>query len=338
MKSILSLFILLIFAIQPTDAAKKLKVIFDDKPSEKKVDVFIGGKLFTSFIYPDNIDKQVLYPIISPSGKTITRGYPINPRPFERADHPHHIGLWFNFGDVNGLDFWNNSFAISEANKHKYGSIKFDGIITKNDKKGELVSKSKWVNNQGDILLNETTTFVFSGNDNMRTIIRTSELTAITDVVFTQNKEGLIGLRVDRAFEEPMTKPEKLLDKFGNITNENTLNNDCQNGQYRNAEGFTKGDVWGKRSKWVALSAMLENEPITIVIIDNPKNINYPAWSHARGYGLFATNNIAGSVVDKNSAEVKVELKSGQKISFTHKIVIAGKLSDSEINKLAENF
>lgn len=39
------------------------------------------------------------------SGKVITRGYPMNPRPFERMDHPHHVGLWFNFGDVNGLDF-----------------------------------------------------------------------------------------------------------------------------------------------------------------------------------------------------------------------------------------
>jgi hypothetical protein len=33
-------------------------------------------------------------------------------------DHPHHIGLWFNYENVNGLDFWNNSFAIAPEKKN----------------------------------------------------------------------------------------------------------------------------------------------------------------------------------------------------------------------------
>ena len=36
------------------------------------------------------------------------------------------MGLWLNFGDVNGLDFWNNSLAVKPENKHRYGSIKFN--------------------------------------------------------------------------------------------------------------------------------------------------------------------------------------------------------------------
>jgi len=98
-------------------SAKSQSVEFKNKDLEKKVDVLIGGKFFTAFIYPDNMEKQSLYPILSASGKTITRGFPLNPRPFERTDHPHHVGLWFNFGNVNGLDFWNNSFAIQSADK-----------------------------------------------------------------------------------------------------------------------------------------------------------------------------------------------------------------------------
>ena len=30
----------------------------------------------------------------------------IEPKTGERIDHPHHMGHWFNYGDVNGLDFW----------------------------------------------------------------------------------------------------------------------------------------------------------------------------------------------------------------------------------------
>jgi hypothetical protein len=78
------------------------------KDSEKKVEVLVNGELFTAYLYPETIAKPVLYPIKSAGGNDLTRGFPLDPRPGERVDHPHHIGLWFNYGDVNGLDFWNN--------------------------------------------------------------------------------------------------------------------------------------------------------------------------------------------------------------------------------------
>lgn len=331
-------FSVLAFFISVGCYAANNKVEFKNDESNKKVEVFIDGKLFTAFIYPDDMEKQTLYPILSASGKIITRGYPMNPRPFERTDHPHHVGLWLNFGDVNGLDFWNNSFAIKPADKPKYGAIKFKKIVSENPKKGELVTSSDWVDNDGNVLLNEETTYNFSGDKNLRTIIRTSKLKAVKDVSFTENKEGLIGLRLDRAFEEPSKKPEKFLDANGNVTEVPLMNNDGVNGVYRNANGVTGGDVWGKRSPWVALRAEKEGEIITIVIIDNKNNPNYPAWSHARGYGLFATNNLGGRNFDKNADPVKIVLAPGQQIVFKHEVVIGDDLSDAEINKMAKEF
>jgi hypothetical protein len=319
-------------------AAKPLKVEFKNKVQDKKVEVFVGGKFFTAYIYPDNMEKQSLYPIVSASGKSITRGYPLNPRPFERTDHPHHVGLWFNFGDVNGLDFWNNSFAIKAADKPKYGTVKFKKIVSENPKKGELVTVSEWVDVNNNVLLNEETTFIFAGTGNLRTIERTSKLTAAQLVTFTENKEGLLGLRLDRAFEEPATKPEKFLDANGIETEVPVLNNDGVNGVYRNAEGISGGAVWSKRSPWVALRANKEGEILTIVILDNPKNPNYPAWSHARGYGLFATNNLGGRAFDKNAEPVKIVLKAGESMVVKHQIVIGGDLTDAEINGIAKNF
>jgi hypothetical protein len=321
-----------------TLVSAKEKVEFKNDPENKKVDVFIGGKLFTSFIYPDNMEKQILYPILSSSGKIITRGYPLNPRPFERTDHPHQIGLWFNFGDLNGLDFWNNSSAIKPADKPRYGTIRFDKIISENSKKGQLVISSFWVNNDGVILLKEETTFIFSGGKNLRCITRISKLKAEKEVVFNENKEGLIGLRVDRSFEEPSNNPEKFLDSNGNVTEVAVMNNDGVNGVFRNAEGISGSGVWSKRSPWVALKAEKDGEVITIVIIDNPKNLNYPAWSHARGYGLFATNNLGGRAFDKNSEPVSLVLKPGQEVVFKHKVVIGGNLTDAEINSISEKF
>ena len=314
------------------------KVQFKQVDHDKKVEVFIDNKLFTAFIYPDNMEKQSLYPIIASSGKIITRGYPIQPRPFERTDHPHHVGMWFNFGDVNGLDFWNNSFAITAAEKPKYGKIAFDKIISVNSKLGKLIVSANWMDINKNILLNEQTSYVFSGKGNTRIIERITQLTAKNQVTFTENKEGLLGMRLDRAFEEPATKPEIFLDAKGVETLVPVLNNEGVNGVYRNAEGFKGGDVWGKRSKWVALRAVKEGEVITIVILDHPNNLNYPAWSHARGYGLFASNNIGGRAFDKNASPVKKVLAAGEQIVFKHKIIIGGDLTDEEINQFAANF
>src|SRR5262249_1831460 len=79
------------------------------KPAERRVDILVGGKAFTSYIWPTTLKKPVLYPLRSASGTVVTRGFPLEPRPGERVDHPHQAGLWFEYGDVNGLDFWNNS-------------------------------------------------------------------------------------------------------------------------------------------------------------------------------------------------------------------------------------
>ncbi len=331
--------ILVLFCVATlAQASKKEKVEFKNDEKGKKVEVFVGGKLFTAYIYPDNMEKQSLYPIMSASGKFITRGYPMNPRPFERTDHPHHVGLWFNFGSVNGLDFWNNSFAIKPEDKPKYGTIKFRKIVSENPAKGTLVTNADWVDVKDNVLLNEEATYIFEGDGATRSIERITKLTAKQQVTFEENKEGLIGLRVDRTFEEPATKPETFLDANGIETKVPVMNNDGVNGVYRNAEGVKGGDVWSKRSPWVALRGVKEGEVITIAILDNKNNPNYPAWSHARGYGLFATNNLGGRIFDKNAAEVKIVLKPGETIVFKHKIVIGGNLSDATLNDLSKNF
>jgi len=73
--------------------------------SQKKIDVIIGNKIFTSFLYPDTLEKPVLYPVHAANGTVVTRGFPMNPQPGDPTDHPHHLGIWFTYENVNGLDF-----------------------------------------------------------------------------------------------------------------------------------------------------------------------------------------------------------------------------------------
>ena len=84
---------------------------------EKRVEIYVGDALFTQFLYPDSVEKPVLFPIYDAGQIPVTRGFPRNPRPGEPTDHPHHLGCWFTFENVNGLDFWNNSYAIPAEKK-----------------------------------------------------------------------------------------------------------------------------------------------------------------------------------------------------------------------------
>ena len=85
---------------------KGFKIAFVNREVEKKVDVMIDGKLFTSYCWYDNVFKPVLYPVLTSAGTEITRGFPLNTRAGERTDHRHQIGIWLNYGNVDGYDFW----------------------------------------------------------------------------------------------------------------------------------------------------------------------------------------------------------------------------------------
>ena len=67
-----------------------------------------GDDLFTQYIYKDEKrSKPILYPIIGPYSKPMTRKFPIEEAgDGEEQDHPHHASLWYTHGDVNGVDFW----------------------------------------------------------------------------------------------------------------------------------------------------------------------------------------------------------------------------------------
>src|SRR5580692_9082180 len=149
---------------------KGVQVMPDE--ANRRVDITIDGKPFTSYIWPTSLKKPVLYPIVTDEGVTVTRGYPLEPRPNERVDHPHHAGLWFNYGNVNGFDFWNNSDAIKAEDRAKMGSILQTKIVSTKSgvERGELVVDSVWVTGTGQQLLDQTTRYIFQRRKNARVI------------------------------------------------------------------------------------------------------------------------------------------------------------------------
>ncbi len=316
------------------------------KDAERKVDVLIGGQLFTSYIYPDEkiLKKPVLFPIKTARGTAITRGYPLEPRPFERTDHPHHVGLWLNYEYVNGLDYWNNSTAIpAEQRLKKYGLIRHTGFSkVKNGKVGKLYVTADWVEKDGTgkTILQEKTQYHFSGKGDLRIIDRTTTLTATVDTVALNDvKDGLFAMRMTRELEHPSDKPDVFTDANGIETKTKAVNTEGVVGKYRSSEGIEGEAVWSTRGKWMNLAGKVGNEDIAVAMIDHPKNINYPTYWHARGYGLFALNPLGEKVFTKDKKTLNLTLKKGESVTFRYRVVVkSGVLTDVELNEMATDF
>jgi len=310
--------------------------------AEKKVDVLVGGELFTSYINPDNIKKPVLWPLMSPGGNMLTRSYPMINKAGDRTDHPHHVGAWLNYGDVNGLDFWNNSEAIPSEERDKYGTIYHQSIEKAESGTGKatLVTKSLWKSPDDEVMLEEETKFDFMAIADVRIIDRTTTLTAMIDEVkFTDNKEGMFAIRVARELELPSDKPSELMDSHGVVTKVEKMDNTYVKGNYRSSEGIEGEEVWATRAEWMKLSGEINGEKVTLAIIDNPSNPGYPTYWHARGYGLFAANTLGQKVFSEGREELNFSLKKGESVTFKYRLIVAGEeMTDDQIKVLTEAY
>jgi hypothetical protein len=340
MKKIFSLFLgLCSFAT----LAQNLPVSF--KNGKSSVDVLIGGKPFTSYFFPgqDVLKKAVLFPLISAHGTTITRGYPMAPRAGERVDHPHHVGMWLNYEDVNGFDYWNNSNnIIASLQNHKMGTIVHTSIVKQDAKKGILEVAADWIDNdgKGQKVLQEKTTYVFSGTADSRTVDRITTLTAEADqVLFKDVKDGMFAIRVARQLEIPSNKPDVFTDAHGVETKVPLMDNTGVNGDYWSSEGVKGEAVWSTRAKWMNLHGEMDNHPISVTIFDHPSNVSYPSYWHARGYGLFAVNPLGAKVFSNGKDERNLTLKKGESVTFRYRTLISDRLnSKEELDKIQAEF
>lgn len=319
------------------------EISFKSKESERRVDVLVDGKFFTAYIWPEDVMKPVLYPVCTAEGTKVTRGFPIEPREGERSDHPHHVGIWFNYGDVDGLDFWNNSPAIPAEKKHRYGTINHLRVEQLSDGKGEgtLITAAEWKSPTGETLLTEKSEYHFIAKGKTRIIDRVTTLTAGEKKVdMKDNKEGAFAIRVARELELPSNKPAKLTDAHGNPTDVPVMDNSIVSGDYLSSEGVTGGGVWGKRARWMNLHGNFGEEKVALVICDHPKNPGYPTYWHARGYGLFAANTFGWSVFTKGKQKFNFSIPANESVTFRYRVIVhsGSELTVEQINGFADKF
>lgn len=322
--------------------SKGVQVIPDE--AHRRVDITIDGAPFTSYVWPTSLKKPVLFPLITDEGITVTRGYPLDPRPGERVDHPHHAGLWFNYESANGFDFWNNSDAIKPEQRPKMGTILHTRIVSAKggENRGELVVESVWVTAEGKQILDQTTRYVFMRHDHARVVDELITLKALEQVVFKDAKDGMFGLRVAGFLESPEEKGGIYMDANGNPTQVDARPTDAANpatGVYLTSEGVKGTSAWGTRGRWCALTGNTNGHTVTVAIFDHPGNPGYPTYWHARGYGLFAANPLGRSIFDPKQPPLNFTLEKGRAATFRYRVALFSYAAKPEgLNQEAEAF
>ena len=313
-----------------------------ERKDRKQVDILFDDKLMTAYCYFDSSRKPFLFPVNTVDGITVTRSYPFKMIAGERTDHPHHTGIWLNYESVNGLDFWNNSTAIAPGKRDHYGTIIHQKIIDKKTQgnTASLTANSIWVRPDKKVLLNEKTTFNFSVRENDFIIDRITTLTATdSTVIFKDVKDGMFAIRVARELELPSKEKSSFVDDKGNIT-EVPPSTAGVTGMYYSSNGLKGDSVWSSKGSWVMLTGKKDNKDITIAMFDHPSNIGYPAYWHARGYGLFAVNPLGRKIFSNGKEELNFTLQPGQTTTFRYRIVIhsGATLTKDDMNNFFADF
>jgi hypothetical protein len=78
------------------------------------------------------------------------------------------------------------------------------------------------------------------------------------------------------------------------------------------------------------LTGKVGAQPVTLAILDHPENPGFPTYWHARGYGLFAANNIGQHEFDPKQPERELTIAPGESVTFRHRVLILDGTADAE--------
>ncbi len=300
-------------AFQALPAVAQVKLVRHDD----RISVEVDGKPFTElFVKGESVKKPYFHPLRSASGKIVTRMYPMKVIEGESHDHPHHRGLWFAHGDVNGYDFWS---ADPSRSSPKLGRIVLEEVLeTQGGKRqGRLRARFAWQAPDGTVLVREDRTVIFYSDPKLRIMDLDLVLTGVEKAHFGDTKEGTFAIRIADSMNE----------RHGGTLVSST-----------GAKG--EKNVWGKRFPWMDYYGEVDGETLGIAIFDHPDNPGHPTHWHARGYGLFAAN-IFGlhDFYHDETRDGGRTLEPGAKWRFRYRVVIhPGDTESAGIAKLYSRY
>lgn len=262
------------------------------------------GETFARYDVTTGPNKPFFYPVFAPGQAQVVRGFPIEPKLGETNDHPHHQGMWFTHGSVNGEDFW----SLSQSKTTHTG---FANLISGPIYCG-FTAGTAWIGKNGSTIARDTRevrAYILDGARVMDLTITVRPEGA--PLVFGDTKEGSFGLRLADSM--------RLRGGGGHIVN---------------SEGITDGATWGKRARWVDYYGPVGDRVVGVAILDHPSSFRHPTYWHVRDYGLFAANpfGVHDFEPGKGASAGNYTVPVGGAITFRYRLVFhIGNADDARI-------
>ncbi len=271
------------------------------------------GKLVTEYVILSQ-NKPILWPILGPTGKEMTRRYPMDKVAGEQQDHPHHRSFYFGHQSINGLEYWHDRSSFEgpkttpESLKPKLDKLgvtqhrEFKEITATADKAVLVVVNDYIAFEGGAKQFEDTRRFTFRADADTRTVDVEIEFHASAGipVTFADMKDAGFSLRLPTSMS---------------LTSK-------QGGKIINSEGHTDKDTWAKRAKWVDYHGPVGGEHLGVAFMDHPTSFRHPTPWHVRDYGLFTANAFGSKSLDKTLPDAAHTLKPGEKLKLRYRILL----------------
>jgi len=318
-------------------------------PTKSGYAIQVNGRPFAEYRSVGELTPDI-WPLFSPKGKLATRTFPMAEKetneeilkavrkvaPFESRDHPHHRSVWFHFGNVNGVDFWNigpnRPFVRGQETQ----------ILESPRDKVVLRSKNDWVvpaaqARPEQVVCQDVRTMTFGVlSATIWYIDYDVQVLAVDhDVQFGDTKEGLFAIRVP-----------------GTVEVDAKARSPQWGGLLMNAEGLKNGETWSKRSRWVDYTGPAYDQnpavdkpdkdapmsPFGMTVMNHPDSFRYPTWWHVRTYGLLDANPFALTEF-RAGEDGRATIKKGESLLFRYRILLHDfVISPEEIEQWFEKY
>lgn len=340
---------LVAFACLSLHAADNTFTIEKDK--DGGVSVKVGGKPFASYVV-DQANKPYLWPVYGPTGKAMTRAYPMQDVASEtkaQRDHPHHRGIVFGHESVGdsawkfpekwdgitgdekhtGGDTWHEKMTFEEQMqnpksalraKQRLGTVariahrEFTELKADGDK-AVVASVCEYLDTAGKRFMTEERRLTFRVIGGMRAIDFDQDFIATDgEARLEARKDAGLSIRVPAS----MAVDAK------------------QGGRIVTSAGHTDKDAWGKAAEWCDYQGPVEGEQLGVAMLNHPSSFRHPTHWHVRTYGLFTANPFGQREFDKALPDGTTTLKPGGRLKLRHRFLFH--TGDEKSAKIAEAY
>lgn len=290
--------------------------------------VKVDGKVFAEYVV-DQANKPYLWPIYGPTGKSMTRSYPMKDVPGEKQDHPHHRGLCFGHEGIGGYDTWAEAASFkgsgTKPNPKYEERLKHLGRIKHREYKelkggstGVIDALSDYLDPTGKVTITEERRMTFKVDGDTRVIDVDIDLIASEgDVLVDDKKDSGLSIRVPHSMSVDAKEGGKII----------------------NSNGDKDADSWGKRATWCDFNGPVEGEHLGIAMLNHPSSFRHPTPWHSRTYGLFTANPFGLSQLKLQEESAAFTLKKDDRIKLRHRFIFhKGDEKNAKIAELYEAY